>query len=499
MAKNYKEINSGSRTALVKSSNLYGGQILTANATAPDGAIYDLGEQTINPYTVRAEITSNGNGDGGTVLLTFSNPLSRIDEETGQTYYYDWTFDSIAGDFRIGDSSEVALQTNRVSERYEMDISGRFFYNVGEEIYIGMTQFSENNQDLDITGVVTSIYPDRNYGYSFNHQILYDRFDRKMYIKIINDDGSEELIDFNGAPYSQTVLPNDTSFVSFTRVSSIEVLFNYSNALVKILSASVTGDALTVYGTAIFQNSIRVLTEENIQYGITYQFNLSFIDALGSTIEDEITVNIEDPGGTGEDWGFGSYIAWTGSPYFLDESYHMALYTVQDFVNMGLDQGSGVISRIGFPFHLVSGQGDNLSNADIEDGSFLLAASITGVGDMSTITAQYIKDNYIIDDEFDTSILNVNSNKLQGVVETYNGQRYVFFRITNFNWNFTENLLITYWMDGPQPTNGGWNGGYITSGNGVQEVLGFNKSNNWSGENGVADEKVALAFTTTLG
>ena len=93
----------------------------------------------------------------------------------------------------------------------------------------------------------------------------------------------------------------------------------------------------------------------------------------------------------------------------------------------------------------------------------------------------------------------MDSNKLQGVVETYNGQRYVFFRITNFNWNFTENLLITYWMDGPQPTNGGWNGGYITSGNGVQEVLGFNKSNNWSGENGVADEKVALAFTTTLG
>ena len=73
MAKNYKEINSGSRTALVKSSNLYGGQILTANATAPDGAIYDLGEQTSSTYTVRAEITSNGNGDGGTVLLTFSN------------------------------------------------------------------------------------------------------------------------------------------------------------------------------------------------------------------------------------------------------------------------------------------------------------------------------------------------------------------------------------------------------------------------------------------
>jgi len=494
MAKNYKEINSGSRTALVKSSNLYGGQILTANATAPDDAIYDLGEQTSNPYTVKAEITSNGNGDGGTVLLTFSANSSRLG--MGQTYYFDWIFDSIAGDFRIGDSKEVALQTNKVSERLDMDISGKFFYNVGEEIYIDMTQFSERNLDLNITGVVTSIYPDRNYGYSFNHQILYDRFDRKMYIKIINDDGSEELIDFNGAPYAPSVLPGQTSFISYTRVSSIEILFNYSNFPSKILSVSVAEGALTVYRTAIYQNSIRILTEENIQYGTTYQFNLSFIDALGNTIEDSITINIEDPGGTGEDWGFGSYISWTGSPYFLDESYHMALYTYDDFVNMGLDQGSGVISRIGFPFHLVSGQGDNLSNEEIEDGSFLLAASIIGVGDMNTITTQYIKDNYIVDNEFDTSILNVNSNKLQGVVETYNGQRYVFFRITNFNWDFRENLLITYWMDGPQPASGGWNGGYITSGSGVQEVLGFNKSNNWNGLDGVADEKVALAFTT---
>ena len=51
-------------------------------------------------------------------------------------------------------------------------------------------------------------------------------------------------------------------------------------------------------------------------------------------------------------------------------------------------------------------------------------------------------------------------------------------------------------MDGPQPASSGWNGGYITSGVGVQEVLGFSKANNWTGENGVANEKVALAFTT---
>ena len=472
---NFKEINAGSRTALVKSSNIYGGQILTAIATAPEGAIYNLGIQNSNPYTVSANITSNGNGDGGAVLLTFYG------SDNGDGEYSDWVYDSITGDFSIG---APAIEGE----------DGKFYYNVGEEIYIDMTQFSEQNSGLDITGFVTSIYPDRNYGYSFNHQILYDRYDRKMYIKIINDDGSEEVIDFNGAPYAQTVLPGETSFISFTRISSTEILFNYSNAATKIESVSVNND-ITVYRSLIYQNSIRVLTNENIEYGTTYQFTLSFIDVLGQAIEDLVNINIEDPGGTGENWGFGSYIAWTGSPYFLDESYHMVVYTYDDLVNMGLDQGSGVISRIGFPFHLVSGQGDNLSNEDIENG-FVLAASITGIGDTNTITAADVINNYIIDDEFDTNILDVNSSKLQGVVETYNGQRYVFFQVSNFTWDVSENILITYWMDGPQPASGGWNGGYITSGVGVQEVLGFSKVNNWTGENGVANEKVALAFTT---
>jgi hypothetical protein len=494
MAKDFKEINAGSRTALVKSSNIYGGQILTAIATAPEGAIYDLGVQTSNPYTVRAEITSNGNGDGGAVLLTFYG------SDNGNGEYSDWVYDSIAGDFSIGRASDLATTINRIEFAVDDAITtedGKFYYNVGEEIYIDMTQFSERNSGLDITGFVTSIYPDRNYGYSFNHQILYDRYDRKMYIKIINDDGSEEVIDFNGVPYAPTVLPGETSFISFTRISSTEILFNYSNAATKIESVSANED-ITIYRSLIYQNSIRVLTNENIEYGTTYQFTLSFIDVLGQTIVDEVNVNIEDPGGTGENWGFGSYIAWTGSPYFLDESYHMVVYTYDDLVNMGLDQGSGVISRIGFPFHLVSGQGDNLSNEDIENGSFVLSASITGIGDTNTITAADVINNYIIDDEFDTNILDVNSSKLQGVVETYNGQRYVFFQVSSFTWDVTENILITYWMDGPQPASGGYNGGYITSGVGVQEVLGFSKANNWTGENGVANEKVALAFTTLI-
>jgi hypothetical protein len=478
MGKDYREINNGSRTALVKSSNLYGGQILTVKATAPEDAVYSFGFNIYeNPYTIAAEVTSNGNGEGGKVLLTFY--AQRGDDRDG--YYY-WIFDSMSGDFNIG------------KETYEKN-PGVFSYNVGEEIYVDMTQFSQDNSGLDITGIVTSIYPDRNYGYAFNHQILYDRYDRKMYVKIINDDGSEEVIDFNGNPYVPTELPDETSFINYKRISSTEILFTYNNFPTKVLDASVYRDELTVKKSEILESSIKLTTEENIEYGRNYIFYLTFIDSLGKTIEDEVTINIEDPGGTGDNWGFGSYIAWTGTPYFLDESYHMAVYTYDDLVNMGLNQGSGVISRIGFPFHLVQGQGDNLSNEEIEDGSFLLAASIIDYSDKREIRSEDVINSFLIDDEFNTSVLDINK-KVPGIVETYNGQRYVFFQIDNFHWNFSSNILITYWMDGPQPASGGWNGGYITSGTGVQEVLGFSKASNWVGTDGIDGEKVALAFTT---
>ncbi len=475
MAKDIREINNGSRTALVKSSNIYGGQILTVKTTSVPEAIYDFGRQYSNPFTSRFQITSNGNGVDGSVLLTFY-----ANKDFGDGSYADFEFDSIAGDLIIG-NEEAAKNP------------GRFAYNVGEEIYIDMDQQDNYGQGLQITGVVTSIYPDRNYGYSFNHQILYDRYDRKMYIKIINDDGSEEVIDFNGVPYVPTTLPGSTSFISYTRVSSTEILFNYNNFPAKIESVSVYKNDLTVKRSEIFESSIRVITDQNIEYATNYIFYLTFIDALGKTIEDEITINIEDPGGTGDNWGFGSYIAWTGTPYFLDESYHMAVYTSEDLTNMGLDQGSRTISRIGFPFHLVSGQGDNLSSEEIEDGSFLLAASIIDYSE-SQVTNESIS-NYIIDNEFDTNVLDINK-KVPGIVETYNSQRYVFFQIDNFQWEVGRNILVTYWMDGPQPASGGWNGGYITSGNGIQEVLGFSKANNWIGVEGITNEKVALAFTT---
>lgn len=484
MANDYRRINSGSRTALVKSSNLYGGQILTIDGTANDTkAVYDLGieYQSTSTYTLSATVTSsNGNGVSGRVQITFEAMSS--EESMNGTLYYDWVFNSMTGDLLIGSKE-------RLDE-------GAYYYNVGEEISIDVSQFSNNEGYL--TGIVTSVYPDRNYGYAFNHQILYDRYDRKMYIKIINDDGTEELIDFNGAPYTPSELPSPTSFTGYTRVSSTEILFNYNNYPLKINSVSVYKDELTVFSSSIYQSSIRVVTNEKIDYGVNYQFNLSFTDVLGELIEDTVTINIEDPGGTGEDYGFSSYINWTGSPYFIDESYHMVLYTVDDLVNMGLNNGSGVISRIGFPFHLVPGQGANLSNDEIEDGSFLLAASVTDI-DVTKLDSNFVKEKFVSDNEFDTSVLDINSSKVPGVVETYNGQRYVFFRINHFHWDFSSNIIVTYWMDGPTPPSGGWNGGYVTNDHGaVEEVLAFSKSNNWLGENGVTGEKVALVFTTLV-
>ncbi len=480
MGKNYKVINSGSRTALVKSSNLYGGQILTVKTTSVPDVVFNFGVQYSNPFTARFPVTSNGNGEEGTVLITFY-----ANKDYGNGEYSDWVFSSISGDLVIGDREQA--------EKYP----GKFNYNVGEELYIDMSQLSgvyfPENQGLQITAVVTSIYPDRNYGYSFNHQILYDRYDRKMYIKIINDDGSVEIIDFNGVPYVPTELPGETLFESYTRVSSNEILFNYSNPATKILSVSVTDDKLTIQSSSIYQNSIRVVTNESIEYSTTYPFNLSFVDSLGQTIEDSVNINIEDPGGTGDNWGFVSYIPWTGSPYFLDETYNFVIYTYDDLVNMGLDQSSGQISRIGFPFHLLSGQGDNLSNEEIENGSFLLAASIISYG-KSEISNGNVQD-FIIDGEFDTNVLDINS-KLPGVVETYNDQRYVFFQISHYHWDFSSNILITYWFDGPQPASGGWNGGYVTSAVGKQEVLGVSKTNNWTGQEAIIGEKAALAFTT---
>lgn len=477
-SKNYKRINPASRTVLVKGADQFGGQILSVKVASRE--IFDLGLGESYPEEtaeVSAEITSsNGNGEGGRVILTF-----QANRNNGG-FYSDWSLVAGSGEFRLDGG--------------KTENNGSYFYSVGETFEIDMTQFSSNNEGLSIEGAVTSIYPDRNYGYQTNHQILYDRFDRKCYFRIENLDGTVDNIDFFNQPYTPSELPDDTYFIEFVRISSNQLEFKYSNAPLTITLVEEHNGLVEIDSTEIFQDSIIVTTVEDLEYGVDYQFHLTFTDILGEEIVDSVNLNLADPGGTGDDFA-PLYEVWTGTPYFLDEAYHMVVYTADELASLGL-RGDTTISRIGLPLHLVSGQGGNVTDEEVQSGFVAAARILTYVGD--TVENGYILELLDDNDDLDPNILNVDVSKKQGIVETINGQRWVFFQLNNYVWNGTDNILVLYWMDGGNPSNGGFNGGYInTEASGSEEVLGFSKQNNWTGVDGITGEKAAIAFTTLRG
>ena len=564
MPKNYKEVNIGSRTVLLKSAYTYGGQILTVTASAPSNVYYNLGTISENPTYVEVQVTgassSDGNGEGAILTLEFNAEDSYIRQnfssytnQTGSgyetssfeltssnstngsngfgaiayfnsngnvysidgtnaqgyevndqfllpggsgearftingiqdiTYYTDWTFTSASPYLQLSNS--------------ELIYTGYYNYNIGENLIIDMSVVNQENTGKNIQATVTSIYPDRNYGSSFNHQILYDRYDRKVYTRIINDDGTIENVDFNGVSYIPTELPDRTEFIDFERVSSTELLFTYNNAPGVIVSVSATYDGgqseLRISNTSIYQTSLRVITLDEVEYDVTYTFDFEFTDVLGVTIQDSVEVTIPDPGGTGDNWAYPNYIEWTGSPYFLNESYHVALYKKTEVGSLGVTPGK-IISRIGLPFHLTSGGAGNVTQ-EVLNGGFVVAATVI-TANIETISNTWIQNNLISGGQFDTSILDINSHRRSGIVEIVNGERYVFFQIENYEWTGEDNIVVIYWMSGGGATNGGYNGGYITKlMDGSEEVLGFSATTEWQGSEGVVGEKASIAFTT---
>ena len=566
-SKNYKEVNVGSRTVLLKSAYTYGGQILTVTASAPSNVYYNLGTISENPTYVEVQVTgassSDGNGEGAILTLEFNAEDSYIRQnfssytnQTGSgyetssfeltssnstngsngfgaiayfnsngnvysidgtnaqgyevndqfllpggsgearftingiqdiTYYTDWTFTSASPYLQLSNS--------------ELIYTGYYNYNIGENLIIDMSVVNQENTGKNIQATVTSIYPDRNYGSSFNHQILYDRYDRKVYTRIINDDGTIENVDFNGVSYIPTELPDRTEFIDFERVSSTELLFTYNNAPGIIVSVSATYDEgglfpvqLRISNTSIYQTSLRVITLDEVEYDVTYTFEFEFTDVLGVTIQDSVEVTIPDPGGTGDNWAYPNYIEWTGSPYFLNESYHVALYKKTEVGSLGVTPGK-IISRIGLPFHLTSGGAGNVTQ-EVLNGGFVVAATVI-TANIETISNTWIQNNLISGGQFDTSILDINSHRRSGIVEIVNGERYVFFQIENYEWTGEDNIVVIYWMSGGGATNGGYNGGYITKlMDGSEEVLGFSATTEWQGSEGVVGEKASIAFTT---
>jgi hypothetical protein len=572
MPKNYKEVNIGSRTVLLKSAYTYGGQILTVTASAPSNVYYNLGTISENPTYVEVKASSSdGNGEGAILTLEFNgenpyiarqnftsfgnNPvgsgytpgsfeLTSSNSTNGSqgsgaiAYFYDngvvYNIDTVtsnANGYAVGDRFQVPggngitiVEIISISPVYyysdwvftsaspylqlsnsDLIYTGYYNYNIGENLIIDMSEVGQENAGKDIQATVTSIYPDRNYGSSFNHQILYDRYDRKVYTRIINDDGTVENVDFNGVAYTPTELPDRTEFIDFERVSSTELLFTYNNAPGVIVSVSATYDEgglfpvqLTIGNTSIYQTSLRVITLDEIEYDVTYTFNLEFTDVLGVTIQDSVEVTIPDPGGTGDNWAYPNYIEWTGSPYFLNESYHVALYKKSELTSFGIPEGGGIISRIGLPFHLTSGGAGNVTQ-EVLNGGFVVAATVI-TANIETISNTWIQNNLISGGQFDTSILDINSQRRSGIVEIVNGERYVFFQIENYTWTGEDNIVVIYWMSGGGATNGGYNGGYITkSMDGSEEVLGFSSTTEWVGSEGVVGEKASIAFTTLRG
>jgi hypothetical protein len=478
--KDYREISQGSRTVLIKGARTYGGQILSVTASAPREALYNITSFNQDVY-VGVKVTSDGNGNGGQLNLQLRG-LSYNGE-----FWSEFAF--------------VSASPNFVLDNTDFYNSGFYDYNVGENLIIPSSEI-DGTEGKDIQATVTAVYADRNYGSEFNHQVLYDRFDRKVYTRIYNEDGTIENVDFNGEVYVQSELPEPTQFIEFQRLSSTELLFTYNNAPAIVSRLSATddeGNDFPIAGFAIQSNSIKVTTQEIIDFGRQYTFTVEIRDVLGKLLQDTVLVTIPDPGGTGDNWGY-DYTVWTGSPYFINEAYHVALYTASDLQVIGVGSGNtNIISRIGLPFHEVTGQGGLVTEEVINNG-FVVAATIINYNG-STVNNTWVNQNLIVNGNFNSSILNVDNDRKSGITETVNGDRYVFFQLKeNFEWNGSGNILVIYWMAGTNALNGGYNGGYIQkSMPGSQEVLGFSSTNSWQGSNGVVGEKAAIAFTTLRG
>ena len=250
-----------------------------------------------------------------------------------------------------------------------------------------------------------------------------------------------------------------------------------------------------------------------IPYFQEFNFDIIAYDKLGNTIRDTFSVynKKEDDGGkitNGIDTftGFYNIAVQLEKPYFTDESYNAVIYTPQD---LQLTTSGGeyfpftkgnVITEIGFPFTLEESEGGGILTDEDVEGGFVLAAKIYSTN-LSELESSFVKDNWIIDDDFNPKILDKQTAKTGEVRYANDEMRYVYFPIESFVWDGQSNILVIYYMDGAQTEKGGWNGAFKESYTNSEELLNFSKDNNWEGERSPAVDfayraKVDLSFTT---
>lgn len=418
-------------------------------------------------------------------------------------------------------------------------------YHIDEPIRISGQQLLEESTDFDINCIVTDISyvshiptsrlrKEMPFYDNHNIQLLYDRFDKLHFVKVINDidhspvqgDGTIVIHDFDGNDYTPDALPQATEFVNYTieqgNTENAKVIFNFSNdadARYNFTKAEVQADVrdslgLLVKAVYVSNGSVVVeLNSKNQEQGQEYTLPeqiaipifIDFYDVLGFNISKRINVFSLSPEASDSDiFATSNYTKWVGDPYLIDEAYHVVLYNEKDFRDRNYGVGNGninltngiYITEIGLPFHLAEGDTNVLTDDQISN--FNLAITIQEIVlDNDTITQQYINDNFLVNEEYtinkDVTVTGVRRFN-ETDPENPNPDRYIFFEIEPFVYTGGSFLVLMY-MDG-NPINFGWNAGYIDSQAIQQEVLGFSSENSAGQESVVGTfNKLCLAFT----
>lgn len=199
-----------------------------------------------------------------------------------------------------------------------LEKDGTTRYHIDEPIRISGQQLLEESTDFDINCIVTDISyvshiptsRTKEIPFYDNHniQLLYDRFDKLHFVKVINDidhspvqgDGTIVIHDFDGNDYTPDALPQATEFVNYTieqgNTENAKVIFNFSNdadARYNFTKAEVQADVeVGVVSTYVSNGS--VVVELNNIYDpqplytlpdIEIPIFIDFYDVLGFNIQ----------------------------------------------------------------------------------------------------------------------------------------------------------------------------------------------------------------------
>jgi hypothetical protein len=465
---------------------------------------------------------------------SYTGDISRFVGEGDSKYFTNIRTSSINGS-----GAELTVNFQLSNSGGQLIIGSPSIYNSGDNYFVDETvlidgsEFNGDSGTDDITFIVTSTdFSDGNVVPEGTPDIYiyYDRYDRVLY-HVSKIGGIEVIYTVSGDIYTPTTLPGKAVVSGIRLENSENILVTFSenlsqlvqdfpNEYISITNITIDGEkdskGLITFlsGSLVGSNSIR-LKFNILPFDVKIGFDVTVLDGL-ENLTSAVVSNLILPNPNGINYGPNSYIEWTGPSYFLDENYNVTYYDRRELVdNFGITSG-GNISRLGFPLHLTTGEGGNVTDDMIANQQFVLAAAVveipyttdwgTSINDVTEISPENIKRILYNDksDEFNTKLLDIERSAYNGTVELYpegTENRYIFFPVEPITYNGGD-VLVIYWMNGIDSPKLGWNGGYTTGLNidRMEEVLAINANNDYLGYPGVnqedgTPEKAAITFT----